>query len=109
MFMQALLMPVTVQTTRAHGSYSQRLNLHVTEPQSALSGIIFIKGKGPIPLPALQGTAGEPLRFLDCLIYQQYRGIVLHGLGIAVNVPQPARFAIHKLVIAGMRLTDAAG
>jgi hypothetical protein len=63
----------------------------------------------PMRLPALQGAAGEPLRFLDYLIYQPYRGIVLHGPGIAVNVPQPARFAIHKLIIAGRRLTDAAG
>jgi hypothetical protein len=63
----------------------------------------------PMQLPALPGAAGEPLRFLDYLIYQPLRGIVLHGPGIAVNVPQPARYAAHKLIIAGRRLTDAAG
>ena len=63
----------------------------------------------PVRLPALPGTAGEPLRFLDYLIHQPVRSVVLHGPGIAVNVPQPAKFAIHKLIISGRRPADATG
>lgn len=57
----------------------------------------------PAPMPALGGAAAEPLRFLDYLIYEPIRTVMLHGGGIPVLVPQPARFAIHKLIVAARR------
>jgi hypothetical protein len=64
----------------------------------------------PMPLPALgDGAAGEPLRFLDFLIYGAVRSVVLHGPGVSVNVPAPERYAVHKLIISSRRNDDAVG
>jgi hypothetical protein len=63
----------------------------------------------PAEMPALGGAAAEPLRFLDYLIYQPVRSILLQGGGVAVNVPDPARYAVHKLIVAGRRPFDAMG
>ena len=57
----------------------------------------------PVRLPALGGAAGEPLRFLDFLIDEPVRTVALHGGGVPVLVPQPARFAVHKLIVASRR------
>lgn len=57
----------------------------------------------PVKLPALGGAAGEPLRFLDFLIHEPVRTVLLHKGGIPVWVPQPARFAVHKLIVASRR------
>ena len=63
----------------------------------------------PASMPALGGTAAQPLRFLDFLIYQPVRAIVLYGPGIPVLVPAPERFAIHKLIVASRRSTHDDG
>lgn len=61
------------------------------------------------PMPALGNIAAEPLRFLDFLIYEPVRAVLLHGAGIPVLVPAPERYAIHKLIIATRRLEDQNG
>jgi hypothetical protein len=63
----------------------------------------------PAHMPALGDTAAQPLRFLDFLLHQPVRAIVLHGAGIPVLVPAPERFAIHKLIVASRRITDDDG
>lgn len=63
----------------------------------------------PAPMPALGTTAAQPLRFLDFLIHDPVRAIVLHGPGIPVLVPTPERFAVHKLILASRRRTDGDG
>ncbi len=62
----------------------------------------------PVRLPA-PGGDGQPLRFLDFLMYREIEAVVLHGPGIPVKVPAPERFAIHKLLVADRRRPDAAG
>jgi hypothetical protein len=57
----------------------------------------------PVALPALQAD-GQPLRFLDYLIYNEVRAVVLHGPGVLVNVPAPERYALHKLIVSRLRL-----
>jgi hypothetical protein len=57
------------------------------------------KPKAP---PALQ-TDAQPLRFLDYLIAEPEQAAILHGGGILVQVPQPARFAVHKLIVSRRR------
>lgn len=57
----------------------------------------------PVPLPALGGAAGEPLRFLDYLIHDPVRTVVLYKGGIPVLVPQPQRYAVHKMIVAMRR------
>lgn len=58
----------------------------------------------PAKMPSLGGASAEPLRFLDFLIYQPVRTVVLHKGGIPVLVPDPARYAVHKLIVSARRL-----
>ncbi|HEX2525156.1 MAG TPA: GSU2403 family nucleotidyltransferase fold protein [Geminicoccus sp.] len=57
-------------------------------------------------LPDLNGAQGQPLRFLDFLIYQEIPTTLLHGPGIRVNVPAPERYAVHKLIVAARRSAE---
>lgn len=56
----------------------------------------------PVPLPAL-GVGAVPLRYLDFLIRHPVRSVALHSAGVAVVVPAPERYAIHKLIVATQR------
>ena len=51
----------------------------------------------------MPGLGAQPLRFLDYLLYGEVPTVVLHGPGIAVNVPAPERYAVHKLIVATRR------
>jgi hypothetical protein len=59
----------------------------------------------PANLTAL-GTGAQPLRFLDYLIYREQPAAVLHGSGVLVNVPDPVRYAWHKLIISQRRTAN---
>lgn len=63
----------------------------------------------PAIMPALGSVAAEPLRFLDFLIHQPDRAVVLHGAGVPVQVPEAPRYAVHKLIVATRRLKDKNG
>ena len=54
-------------------------------------------------MPALGGASATPLRFLDFLIKDPVWSAVLHRGGIPVRVPDPARFAVHKLIVSTRR------
>lgn len=58
--------------------------------------------KKPVPLPHLN-VAAEPLEGLDYLMEKTTKAAVVGGGGILVNVPLPARYALHKLWVAGNR------
>ena len=60
----------------------------------------------PLEPPAL-GAYALPLRFLDYLIHGPAQAAVLYRSGILVNVPQPARYAVHKLIVATRRVSSA--
>lgn len=60
-------------------------------------------------MPALAGASAQPLRFLDFLIYEPVRSILLHKAGVNVVVPAPERYAVHKLIVADRRRDDATG
>jgi hypothetical protein len=61
----------------------------------------------PLELPAL-GVHAKPLRFLDFLLAEAIPAAVPYRYGVLVNVPQPARYAVHKLIVATRRATTAA-
>jgi hypothetical protein len=61
----------------------------------------------PKTLAALQ-TAAEPLRFLDFLIHEPEQAVILHDTGILVAVPQPERYAVHKLIVSQRRSAGSA-
>jgi hypothetical protein len=56
----------------------------------------------PVILPRF-AAAAQPLRFLDYLLESPIRAAVINGGVVAVNVPDAARFALHKLIVAGER------
>jgi len=58
----------------------------------------------PVYIPRMK-TAALPLMFLDYLIENPVRAVVVNGGGVLVSVPNPATYALHKLVIAGERDT----
>jgi hypothetical protein len=53
----------------------------------------------PQNLPAL-GTDAQPSRYLDFLIHEPLKAVMLYGSGVLVLVPAPERFAVHKLILA---------
>ena len=61
-----------------------------------------VHGDGASLLPAL-AVGAQPLAFLDYLIRDPVPSVALHDAGIAVVTPAPARYAIHKLMIAPRR------
>lgn len=63
----------------------------------------------PTPMPALGGASAQPLRFLDFLIRQPVRAVLLHGGGVPVLVPAPECFGVHKLIVAARRRVDGDG
>lgn len=66
-------------------------------------------GGRPTPMPALGGASAQPLRFLDFLIHQPVRAVLLHKAGVPVLVPAPERYAVHKLIVSSRRRKDGDG
>jgi hypothetical protein len=56
----------------------------------------------PMPLKNLRAGA-VPLQHIDWLIEDTTQTIALHGHGVPVVVPRPARYAVHKLIISQKR------
>lgn len=49
------------------------------------------------------GAAATPLRFLDYLLEDPINAAMIAGTPCLVRVPQPARYALHKLIISSER------
>ncbi len=66
--------------------------------------ILTTKGRNaePLQLRAL-GCAATPLKFLDYLIEDAVEAVALYGTGVRVRLPLPARYAVHKLIVARER------
>jgi hypothetical protein len=54
----------------------------------------------PAKMAALGGASTEPLRFLDFLLHEPIRSVLLHRAGVTVTIPAPSRYAVHKLIVA---------
>lgn len=59
--------------------------------------------ENPMPMTNLAAGAA-PLAYLGWLIDNPIGTVALWGSGVPVTVPQPARFAVHKLILAQKRL-----
>jgi hypothetical protein len=68
-----------------------------------LTNMVGRTSSTPVHLRALQAYA-EPVRFLDYLLADVQPAVVVARAGVLVNVPDPARFALHKLVTAQRRV-----
>jgi hypothetical protein len=60
------------------------------------------RATGPVRIRRLNAAA-QPLKFLDLVTGATIRAAVVDGGATSVNVPDPARFAFHKLIVAGER------
>jgi hypothetical protein len=58
-------------------------------------------------IPGLRCSA-QLLRYLEFLIADPIPAVALYGAGVPVTVPQPARYAVHKLIVAQVR-NEASG
>jgi hypothetical protein len=56
----------------------------------------------PIYIPRFKAGA-QPLPFFDYLIEDPVTAVVINGGGTLINVPNPARYAVHKLIVWGER------
>jgi hypothetical protein len=56
----------------------------------------------PVFIPRFKAAA-QPLEYLDYLLEGPARAVVIDGGAALVNVPAPARFAFHKLLVATLR------
>jgi len=58
--------------------------------------------RNPMPMDELDAGAA-PLQYLEWLITDPVATVALWGAGVPINIPQPARFAVHKLILAQKR------
>lgn len=56
----------------------------------------------PMAMEELDAGAA-PLQYMDWLIAEPVPTVALWGSGVSINIPQPARFAVHKLILAQKR------
>lgn len=56
----------------------------------------------PVPIPRLNASA-QPLEFLGYLLEAPVAVPVINGGATLVNAPDPARFALHKLIVSTVR------
>lgn len=67
-----------------------------------LTPVLRRSDRDPMPLTRLAAGA-SPLPYLHWLIAQPVRAVALFGSGVDILVPDPARFAVHKLIVAQRR------
>jgi len=60
------------------------------------------EARQPVKIAAFD-TYAQPMRYMDILLEDVQPAVLLHGHGIMINVPSPARFAMHKCVVSQMR------
>lgn len=79
--------------------------MKLMHPDLIVEFLVPEKGRGsekPYPLPQLSMNA-QPLRFLDYLLQNT---ICIEAEGLNINVPHPAAFALHKLIISARRTKE---
>lgn len=88
------LRPKSPQTSFKVRGQTLRVDL-LTPAQGARDG-------KPVAIPRLNAAA-QPLELLDYLLEAPVSIPLLNGGATLVNVPDPARFALHKLILSGRR------
>jgi len=81
---------------------STSFKIHGTQLHLDLLTPLRGRSEAPVEIPAL-GASALPLRYLDYLVEESLPAAVVGGTGVLVNVPDPARFAVHKLIVAELR------
>ena len=84
------------QAATAFKVRGQRLSVSILTPMRGKPG------QALVPIRALNAAA-QPVRFLEYLTGSTLVAAVPAGVGTLVRVPDPARFALHKLVVSQRR------
>jgi hypothetical protein len=94
--------------TVAYQCYSAVLGrrLDATTTQTGDADFVQFREGKAVQMPPLGAAAAFPLRFLEYLIYQPIRAVLLHGAGVPVLIPPPERYAVHKLIVGSRRKKD---
>jgi hypothetical protein len=83
-------------------SFSNSGFIQFMHPELIVEFLVPEKGRGsdkPVAVPRL-GINAQPLRFLDFLASH---AITLKAEGLAVRMPHPAAYGLHKLIVATRR------
>jgi hypothetical protein len=74
------------------------------EPEFRLDFLTPMRRKVEVVHDDTLGVSLQPMKFMDYLIEQSVQTVVLRPTAaVVVNVPAPARFALHKLIVAAER------
>ncbi|MBU0750817.1 MAG: nucleotidyltransferase domain-containing protein [Gammaproteobacteria bacterium] len=94
------LLPVGELTGKAGATY-----LNPREPEFRLDFLTTLHRDGDKPFHHPQlGIALQPLKFMEFSLENvQQAALLSGGQCVIVNLPQPARFALHKLIVYGER------
>jgi hypothetical protein len=99
---------------RAHPTFAAQMGLDPRDPPkrfrsaAGLEVDVIIRyrrrsdDERAVRIPALR-CAAQPLRYLEFLIADPIVAVALYGSGVQVTIPQPARYAVHKLILAQVR------
>jgi hypothetical protein len=66
----------------------------------------YRRGGNPVAIPELK-SAAVALAYQDYLVESPERFVALYGSGVPVLAPRPARYAVHKLIVATSRPESA--
>lgn len=93
--------PIGYRTERRVGSgHQEAVKLQLLAPLRELD-----VGAPGVPLTSGIGAQSRP--FLDLLLEGSQKAVVLHGAGVPVTVPDPVRFALHRLILSQRRSDPA--
>ena len=97
---------------RANPSFKGRPSMYSQWPKTfeakdGLSLDVLTPGHGEkvVRVKSLECSA-QQVRGLEYLMEDPLEAIALYGAGVPVRVPQPARYAVHKLIVASRRKVD---
>ena len=76
---------------------------YMNEDRLRVDILMPLVGPDKGPQPTDLSSHGQPVRFLDYLITEPVEAVLLVGGGAMVRVPDPSRFALHKLVVSQRR------
>jgi hypothetical protein len=79
--------------------------LHPTDPEFRLDFLTTLGRDGEVPFHHKDlGVTLQPLRFMEFSLENVQQSTLLCGQdALLVNIPHPARYALHKLIVAGLR------
>jgi hypothetical protein len=80
------------KTAKFASAVDKQLNVDFLTP--------LVGGKGEVYEHPVLGIHLQPLHFLEFILEDVHQAVVLSAVGVALaNVPDPARFALHKLLV----------